>query len=108
MERFDIAENDVRHLGVLTEVRPDMILQHLLVVVRRAEALARQVLGLEPVAQVVHRGRRALGLNIGQRVAALVDQPLEPARFHASAVVAQFGKRRWYSGARGRCCGPRS
>ena len=56
----------------------DVVGEHLPVVIRGARPLARQVLGLEPVAQLGHGRRRALGLDLGHGIFALVDRLPQP------------------------------
>src|SRR6202030_4772454 len=70
-------EGDVRYLQLL-ERRADMIVEHAPVICGGAGTLAHQVLGLETLDQIGHGRRGPFGLDVGQRIAALVDQPTQP------------------------------
>src|SRR3974377_1390451 len=63
---------------MLTEMRPDMQIEHALVGILRGCALAFDVLGLEPLDQLGRGRRSALVFNVPERTAALSEQPLEP------------------------------
>ena len=72
----DIGPRDRSHLHA-PQRRADVEPDQAPVVGLRRFPLARQVLGFEPVAQVVHRGCAALVLELAERVAALVHALLE-------------------------------
>src|SRR5262249_47606391 len=82
MKRIDISEGDVRHLHTLAEMRQHVLRKHSLVVGGTRRAQTRVVLLAEACDQSSHVGCFALGLDGGERIAALVDlgfQLLGPA-----------------------------
>ena len=79
VQAIDILEGDVRYLQML-ERWADMIVEHAPVICGGAGTLPHQVLGLETLDQIGHGRRRPFGRDVGQRIAALVDQPTQPLR----------------------------
>ena len=84
-------EGDVRHLEMLPEVRPDVVRDHAPIIGLAGRSQAREVFLLEARDQIHHRGRGALGLEIAQGIAALVDQLPQLAALARAAVVLQSG-----------------
>ena len=91
VQRVDVGEGDVGDLGVLAEVRADVVVERAPVLLRRDLALARQVLGLEPVDQFGDRRRVALGLLVGERIAAASISRRSSFALARAAVVPQSG-----------------
>ena len=91
MEGVDVAPG---HLGDLhaSQGWPDVALNRAAVAVRGMRPFAADVLLETPLDQVIDDRRPALGRDLGQRIAALVDLPLEPARLLASAGDGPIGE----------------
>src|SRR6516162_10750125 len=73
MKRVDVLEGDVGDLGVLAEMRNDMIAEKTLIVARGSGTLTGQMLGAETLDQIRDRGCLALRLDLAQGVAAVLD-----------------------------------
>src|SRR5262249_22495739 len=72
-----------RHFDMLAEMRDDVALKHVLVILTRACAQAREVFFSEARDQGGNGWRAALGLDVGQRITALVNEAAQPLRFIA-------------------------
>src|SRR5262245_14288908 len=82
MELVNVAPIGFRHLHP-PQRRADMALDGILVAILGVEPLAADVLFQKPLNQIVDGRRTALGLDIRQRVAAVIDSALELAGFLA-------------------------
>src|SRR5215472_4075145 len=78
VQRVNVGEGHVGDFGMRAENRKHVLPDRLLVVAARRWPHARQVLGLEALAQIEHGRRGALVLQLTLRIAALVDEVLEP------------------------------
>ena len=83
VQPVDVRKADIGHLGVLAEVRPDVVAQHAAIVGSGARALTGQVLLFEAVAQIVHRRCQTDRLDLGQRIATGIDHTPQISRLLA-------------------------
>src|SRR5262249_54917926 len=78
VQTVDVGEGDVADLGVQAEEGTHMVAQRATILARRARGFSREMLGLEPVAQLGDRGSGALLLEIAERVDAAIYLLLQP------------------------------
>ena len=91
VQAVDIREGDIRHLGVVAEVRTNLVAQHAAIIGGSAGTLARQMLFLETVGQIIHRRSLANSLDLGQRIATGIDHAAQALRLLAGVGAVQSG-----------------